>query len=76
MLDAQRVLADQVVGELADDLLGGLEEAPGADLAKADDAVVGMDLDEEVAIDGDGLNTGDAHSAYQGTEPPLKWTVT
>ena len=35
VLDAQWVLADQVVRPLGDDLLGGLEVAPGAGLAQA-----------------------------------------
>src|ERR1051326_2761372 len=68
VLDAQRILTDEVVGELVDDLFGGLEVGPGADLAETDDAVVGVDLDEEVAIDGDGFDARYAHSGSKGTQ--------
>jgi hypothetical protein len=67
VLDAERVLADEVVGKLGEDLFGGFEEAPGADLAEADETVVGMDLDEEVPIDGHGLDASDAHDVCKGT---------
>src|SRR5216684_7399007 len=51
VFDSQWILSDQVVREFGDDLLGGLEKAPGASLAQPDDASIGVNLDKQVAID-------------------------
>jgi hypothetical protein len=61
VLDAQRVLAEQVGGPLFDDGGRGLEIAPRARLAQAGEAGVGLDLDKEIAVDENGLYVGDFH---------------
>ena len=66
MFDPQRVLADQVVRELGNHLLGSFEETPRPSFAEADDAVVGVDLHEQIAIDRLGFDTGDLHGTYKG----------
>jgi hypothetical protein len=63
VLDAQRILADQIVCELVDHLLGGLEKAPGADLAQSNDSFVRVDLKEEIPIYWDRGYSRNAHNA-------------
>ena len=61
MLDPQRVLADQVGRELVDDGLARLEVAPGARFAQSHDALIGLDLDEQVTVDRNRLDPNDFH---------------
>ena len=61
VLDAQRVLADQVASELVDGRLRRLEEAPRARLADARQPCVGVDLREQVPVDRYRLDGGDLH---------------
>ena len=57
VLDEKRVLADEIGRELIlDGGGGGLEVTPGAGLADARYALVGMDLDKQVPVDGIGLD--------------------
>src|ERR1700716_2297964 len=61
VLDPEWVLTHEVVSPLGDDLLGGFEVTPGACLAQASDAGVGVHLDEQVAIDWECLDTSNTH---------------
>ena len=66
MFDPQRVLADEVVREFGNHLLGRFQEAPRPSFAEPDDAGVGVHLHEQVAIDRLGFDTGDLHGTYKG----------
>ena len=61
MLDAQWVFPYQVAAELLNRGLGCFEEAPRAGLADACYSGVGMDLDEEKTIYGQGFDSRDLH---------------
>ena len=61
VLDQEGVLADEVAAELVNGGGGGLEEAPCAGLAVADDTGVGVDLGEQVAVDREGFYGGYLH---------------
>src|SRR5207302_4075976 len=67
VLDTQRILADQVVREFGNDLLGGLQEPPGAGFAQPDEAGVGVHFNKQVAVDRPGFDAGDLHDSQQGT---------
>jgi hypothetical protein len=67
MLDGEGVLALQVLGEAADAGAGGLDVAPGARLAVADDALVGGDADEHELPHVQGLDFADLHCLLSGT---------
>ena len=59
MLDAQRILADQVTFEGLHRAGGRFQIAPGAGFPQTDDAGVRVDLDKEIAVDEEGFNVGD-----------------
>jgi hypothetical protein len=65
VLDQERVLADQVVLELVDSRLDGQGPALDDGLAPADDALVGLDLQEQPARRHDiGGELGDLHGRF------------
>ncbi len=61
VLDAQRILTDQVALECLDGRRRGFEEGPCAGLTHPRDAGVGRHLDEEVAVDKTITDGGDLH---------------
>ena len=70
VLDQPRVFAHQVLAKLADSGFGGFQMAPGARLTESGDAFVGGNLDEEVAVDGQGFDFGDLHcSIFTSLDP-------
>jgi len=61
MLDTHGILTDDVTLQLLQDADGAVNVAPGADLADAGDALVGMQLDEQVFAGGNQLQACDLH---------------
>src|SRR5579859_3712424 len=70
VLDAQRVLAHQVMSEFGDDLLGGLQKTPCACLSEPNDASVSVHLDKQISIDRQGFDARDLHDGlgYSGAD--------
>ena len=65
VLDSQWVLPNEVAAELLDGCFGGLQISPRPRFANPDDTFVGVDLGEQIAIDGDGFDLRDFHcSSY------------
>ena len=61
VLDPHRVLAHQVAAHFFDGGGGGFQEAPGAGLAQAHQAVVGMHLHQQVLVQEQRFDFGDLH---------------
>ena len=61
MLDAPRILANEVLAELTNHLGARLVVSPGSGFAVAYDTGIGVNADEEVAVGEDGFDFGDFH---------------
>ena len=58
VLDAEWVLTNQVASELTDNALGALQIAPRTCLTQARDAFIGVDLDKQVVVYRQRVNSG------------------
>ena len=72
MFDGPGILADEVIGEVLDGFEDQPRIGPEARFAEADQTLVGLDADDDAAIDETWLDPGDLHcAAPAGLRPAL-----